>query len=275
MASALAASALPGLVFGRGHAIASVPEIPLVIDSAVESVTKTKQAIGVLKAIGAYDDVEKAADSKKLRAGKGKMRGRKHVQRRGPLVVYAEDHGVTRAFRNLPGVETAHVDRLNLLQLAPGGHLGRFVIWSADAFERVNAVWGSVVRESATKKGYTLPRPIMLQSDLTRLINCDEVQSELRHPKTGVTRAYRKKNPLVNLGVKLKLNPYASVLRRSELLTQERAAKARAAKVEGKRAELSKKQQTAAAERKQHRKVQSENYKRLIKDDLPVAVDEE
>jgi ribosomal protein L4 len=28
--------------------------------------------------------------------------------------------------RNVPGVETVHVSRLNLLQLAPGGHVGRF-----------------------------------------------------------------------------------------------------------------------------------------------------
>ena len=267
VASALAASALPGLVFGRGHAIAHVPEIPLVVDSAVESVTKTKQAIALLKTVGAYEDVEKAKDSKKLRAGKGKMRGRKHVQRRGPLVVYNDDHGVTRAFRNLPGVELAHVDRLNLLQLAPGGHLGRFVIWSASAFSRVNAVWGSVTRESLTKKGYTLPRPMMLQSDLTRLINSDEIQSELRDPVTTVVRGLRKKNPLRNFGVKVKLNPYAAVLRRSELLTQERAAKARADKVAGKRAALTKKQTAAAADAKQHRKAQAENYKRLTHDE--------
>jgi len=91
VASALAASALPSLVFARGHAISSVPEIPLVLDSAVESLQRTKQAIAALKAVGAYDDVVKAKASRKLRRGKGKMRDRRHVQRRGPLVVYAED----------------------------------------------------------------------------------------------------------------------------------------------------------------------------------------
>ncbi|CAN0521464.1 unnamed protein product, partial [Scytosiphon promiscuus] len=38
--------------------------------------------------------------------------------------------GINRAFRNLPGVETACVDRLNLLTLAPGGHMGRFCVWT-------------------------------------------------------------------------------------------------------------------------------------------------
>merc|ERR1712187_918196 len=45
-----------------------------------------------------------------------------------------EDNGITRAFRNLPGVELCHVSRLNLLQLAPGSHLGRFIVWSEGAF---------------------------------------------------------------------------------------------------------------------------------------------
>jgi len=29
--------------------------------------------------------------SRRLRAGKGKMRNRRHVQRRGPLIVYSKD----------------------------------------------------------------------------------------------------------------------------------------------------------------------------------------
>lgn len=53
------------------------------------------------------------------------MRNRRYTMRRGPLVVYNEDHGIQQAFRNLPGVETISVDRLNLLKLCPGGHLGR------------------------------------------------------------------------------------------------------------------------------------------------------
>lgn len=40
-----------------------------------------------------------------MRAGKGKMRGRRFRQRRGPLVIYDQDDGITKAFRNIPGVE--------------------------------------------------------------------------------------------------------------------------------------------------------------------------
>ena len=67
--------------------------------------------------------------SKRMRAGKGKMRNRRRIQKLGPLVVYDQDQGVSKAFRNIPGVDTICVDRLNLLKLAPGGHVGRFCIW--------------------------------------------------------------------------------------------------------------------------------------------------
>lgn len=170
-----------------------------------------------------------------MRAGKGKMRGRRHVNRRGPLIVVNEDAGASKAFRNLPGVEVASVNSLNLLQLAPGGHLGRFVIWTKAAFEKLNANWGSVARQSTQKKGYTLPRNVMFNSDVARLINSDEVQSKVRPAIKAVVRAPLKKNPLTNLGARVKLNPYTLALRRSEIIGQQRREKARAAAVDAKR----------------------------------------
>jgi large subunit ribosomal protein L4e len=254
VASALAASALPSLVLARGHKIAELPEVPLVIGNATESLQKTKQAIAALTAVGAYTDVEKVRASRKLRAGKGKMRNRRHVQRLGPLVVYNEDKGITKAFRNLPGVDLAQVERLNLLQLAPGGHVGRFIVWTQSAFDRLNDIYGAVDRESTQKTGYTLPQNIMSNSDLTRLINSDEIQSTLRPTNKKITRARHKKNPLKNLGVKVRLNPYALSLRRAELLHQKRVSEGRKTKV---------------ARVRQVSSVQAANYARINADDFP------
>jgi len=265
--SALAASALPALVMARGHDVNGVPEVPLVVEATVEGVQKTKQAIQVLRGLGAYADVEKARESRKLRAGKGKMRNRRHVLRRGPLVVYNEDNGVTKAFRNLPGVDLCHVDRLNLLQLAPGGHLGRFIIWTQSAFARLDDIFGSITRTSVQKSGYTLPRPPIMQTDLTRLINSDEVQSKVRPARKVVRVSRQKKNPLKNLGANVKLNPYALSLRRSELLAQERRAKARSAVVEahrkGQPAPKSKEEKERAVADKKHRKSKVANFARI------------
>ncbi|KAH8023857.1 hypothetical protein HPB51_018838 [Rhipicephalus microplus] len=101
--SAVAASGVPGLVLSKGHKIEQIPEVPLVVSDKVQDLTKTKEAVLFLKKVRAWTDVEKVYKSRRLRAGKGKMRNRRRIQRLGPLVIYEADHGLTRAFRNIPG----------------------------------------------------------------------------------------------------------------------------------------------------------------------------
>ena len=83
-----------------------------------------------------------------------------------------------------------------------------------------SACAGTAEEESTQKRGYKLPRNIMANADLTRLINSDEVQTVVRPPKVSRTVVPLKKNPLKNLGALLKLNPYAKAARRAELLAQ-------------------------------------------------------
>jgi len=216
--SALAASGSTALVIARGHRIDSIPEIPLVIqDQSIVDLEKTSQAVSLLKGLHAYEDVVKSKDSKKIRAGKGKSRNRRYVQRRGPLVIYDQASKLKFAFRNLPGVELCSVNRLNLLQLAPGGHLGRFILWTKGAFARLDALYGSYRRASAEKVGYRLPRPLITNSDLGRLINSQEVQSHLRAKRNYRKFPVHKKNPLKNLGHMIKLNPYHKSIVRKEV----------------------------------------------------------
>ncbi|XP_020225369.1 60S ribosomal protein L4 [Cajanus cajan] len=243
--SAISASAIPSIVFARGHHIESVPELPLVVSDSVEGVEKTKEAIKVLKQIGAYPDAEKAKLSHGIRPGKGKMRNRRYISRKGPLIIYGtEGAKVVKAFRNVPGVEVANVERLNLLKLAPGGHLGRFVIWTKSAFEKLDSIYGTFDKPSHKKKGYVLPRPKMLNADLARIINSDEVQSVVRPIKKDLKRATLKKNPLKNLNVMLKLNPYAKTAKRMSLLAEAQRVKAKKEKLDKKR-KLSKEEASA------------------------------
>ncbi|KAK9276238.1 hypothetical protein L1049_005769 [Liquidambar formosana] len=244
--SAIAASAVPSLVLARGHRIESVPELPLVVSDSVEAVEKTSAAIKVLKQIGAYPDAEKAKDSHSIRPGKGKMRNRRYISRKGPLIVYGtEGTKIVKAFRNIPGVEVANVERLNLLKLAPGGHLGRFIIWTKSAFEKLDSIYGSFEKPSEKKKGYVLPRPKMVNADLSRIINSDEVQSVVRPIKKEVKRAPLKKNPLKNLNTLLRLNPYAKTARRMALLAEEQRVKAKKEKLDKKRKEIPKEEAAA------------------------------
>ncbi|KZV53656.1 hypothetical protein F511_38993 [Dorcoceras hygrometricum] len=244
--SAIAASAVPSLVLARGHRIEEVPELPLVVSDTTEAVEKTSLALKVLKQVGALPDAEKAKDSHAIRPGKGKMRNRRYISRKGPLVVYGtEGAKLTKAFRNITGVEVAHVSCLNLLKLAPGGHLGRFIIWTKSAFEKLDEIYGTFDKLSEQKNGYVLPRAKMVNADLGRIINSDEVQSVVKPIKKDVKRAQLKKNPLKNLNVMLKLNPYAKAAKRMALLAEAQRLKAKHEKLDKKRKPITKEEASA------------------------------
>ncbi|CAI4210337.1 unnamed protein product [Parascedosporium putredinis] len=201
--SALAATAVaPPL--GPWPPDLKIAEVPLVVDSALvggAALAKTATAVAFLNAVGAGPEISKVKNSRKIRAGKGKLRGRRFRQRRGPLVIYdpeTDGRELYKGLRNIPGVETCSVTALNLLQLAPGGHLGRFVIWTSSAFKALDTIYGTTTEPSALKKDFLLPSNIVSQADLTRLINSSETQSALNAPKgSKVTRrtVVQKKNP--------------------------------------------------------------------------------
>jgi large subunit ribosomal protein L4e len=222
--SALAASALPALVMARGHHIEGVPEMPLVITPAMESVNKTRNATEVLQAIAALADVERVKQSRAIRAGKGKMRNRRFRQRRGPLVIYKENAGIVKSFRNISGVELAPVSALNLLQLAPGGHLGRFCIWTQGAFEQLEQIYGTFSQVASLKANYTLPMPLITNPDIGRIINSAEVQAVVRQAGDAhVAPRAPKTNPLRNLKAMQALNPY--VIKAREIHSAKKAEK--------------------------------------------------
>ena len=220
----------------RGHRVESVPEVPLVVSTeAVANLSKTKAAVALLKTLGAAAEIERVVDSKHLRAGKGKLRNRRYKQALGPLVIYNEAGPLTRAFRNIPGVDLCCVTRLNLLSLAPGGHVGRFVLWTQDAFERLESLYGSTTTAAAEKKGYHVPRSCVTNTDLARIINSIEVQSTLRPKKARAARTVTKRNALTSLPARQNLDP-STIARRRTMLRASADNKAKcAAKVAAKR----------------------------------------
>jgi len=210
VAAALAASAITPLVMARGHHVDNVPEFPLVVDNLAQA--NTKSLLAVLASFGADADLAKVRSSKQIRSGHGRYRNSKYVMRKGPLIIHDEDgDALKRSARNLPGVDTCNVHRLNVLQLAPGGHLGRFVIFTEGGFKALNKVFGTNRYASAEKNGYHLNRSVMTCADLARIINSDQVQSKLRDIRLN-PRAHdkTKKNPLRNAAIRNRINPFAA-----------------------------------------------------------------
>merc|ERR1711993_186147 len=231
MCSAIAATGVPALVMANGHRIEEIPEVPLVVSDKVQSYTKTKEAYILLKRTKAYNDIDQVNKTKRMRAGKGKMRNRRRIMKRGPLIIYDQDQGLTRAFRNLPGVDTISVDNLNILKLAPGGHVGRFCIWTESAFKKLDSLYGTWRKASSEKKSWNLPQPKMAVTDLSKLLKAEEIRKVLRAPNKKVHRSVLKMNPLKNVKAMLQLNPYEAVAKRSATLLQaSRVAKKTGAK---------------------------------------------
>merc|ERR1712113_1127055 len=140
---------------------------------------------------------------------------------------YVQDQGLTKAFRNIPGVDTIQVDALNLLKLAPGGHVGRFCIWTEAAFKKLDSIYGTWLKASEAKKDWNLPMPKMANTDLSKLLKSEEIRKVLRAPNRKIVKAQKTKaNPLKNIRAMLKLNPYAAVTKKnSELLAAQDVAK--------------------------------------------------
>jgi large subunit ribosomal protein L4e len=140
--SGIAATADMELVEKRGHKIQNLEQLPIIVSDELEFLEKTKDVKEFLEALELWGDVERA-DRRKIRAGMGKMRGRKYKKGKGPLIVVGEDNGIGYAARNLPGVEVTDVYSLNAELLAPGAHPGRLVIWTQSAIEQLDDVWMS------------------------------------------------------------------------------------------------------------------------------------
>jgi len=205
VSSAIAASALPALVMARGHRIQRVEELPLVVESDFEKITKTKACKLALQKLKIGAELNRCKGRYK-RAGKGKARNRRFKHRIGPLIVYNSNNGIVQAARNIRGVDLCHVNKLNLLKLCPGGHVGRMIIWTEGAFRRLNEIFGTKTKPSSIKGGYMVPRPLMANSDLNRIINSQEVQVVLKSKK-ALERIPRKRNPLKRPRLYAQLNP--------------------------------------------------------------------
>ena len=234
IATSVAASAILPLVQARGHRVNEVPELPLVVDNSVETIERTKEAVKFLQDIGAFADVKKVASTVKCRAGHGKYRNRRYRTRRGPLVVYSGANvPLIRALRNIPGVETVHVSRLNLLQLAPGGHVGRFCIWTEGAFRQLNNIFGT---HKSPSSNWNMPHHEVTNPDLSRVINSNEIQSAIRDAKSSrPEHEIQKKNPLKNKKAMDTLNPQAKFTREAARKANEEGRKRRADNIANKR----------------------------------------
>lgn len=129
--SAIAATASKNLV-----RIKTLKEYPLIIESKLESISKTKDIIKLFLKWGLEKELERI-EKRKVRAGKGKTRGRKYKNKKSVLVVVSKKCPLVKAVNNIQGMDICEVKSLNAEILAPGANPGRAAIYTKDAIEKM------------------------------------------------------------------------------------------------------------------------------------------
>ncbi|HLG24236.1 MAG TPA: 50S ribosomal protein L4 [Candidatus Nanoarchaeia archaeon] len=128
--SAISATVSKETVTARGH---NVPkDFPFAIDNSFEALNKTKSVFEALTKLGLEEELERTSE-KKIRAGRGKSRGRKYKKKKGLLIVVANKEKLSKALAGIPGLDIVDVKSLNVELLAPGGNPGRLTLWTNDA----------------------------------------------------------------------------------------------------------------------------------------------
>jgi len=136
--SAIAATGTRELVVRRGHRLNANTEYPIVLSDEIEGLNRAADLRVTLEKLGLGDELGRIDHGRKTRSGKAALRGRVKRTPTGPLMIVAEDRGIGRAAGGLGGVEWRRAQDLSVMDLAPGGHVGRLAIWSKSSLEHLS-----------------------------------------------------------------------------------------------------------------------------------------
>jgi large subunit ribosomal protein L4e len=132
--SAIAATINKDLVSQRGHFIPT--EYPFILDNSFETVQKTKEIQKLLLSLGFKEELERSL-IKKIRAGLGKLRGRKYKRKKGILIVVSDECPLLKSAKNIAGIDIVKAKSLNVNLLAPGAMPGRVTLWTEKAIDDI------------------------------------------------------------------------------------------------------------------------------------------
>ena len=134
--SAISASTIKEVVGARGHFVENLKELPIILEDSFEQIKKAKEVENLIKTLGLTKEVERTK-KKKVRAGRGKTRGRKYKRKVGALFVVSKKCGLLDSAKNIAGIDVCMAKNLNAELLAPGGQAGRLVLWSESALKQL------------------------------------------------------------------------------------------------------------------------------------------
>ena len=132
--SALSATLQKTIVTARGHKIPQ--SYPFVISSEVEKLNKTSEVQKALESLGFTEELERTSE-KKIRAGRGKSRGRPYEKKKGLLLVVGGNCELLKSAKNIEGVDVVEAKKINAELLAPGANPGRATLFTQNAITQI------------------------------------------------------------------------------------------------------------------------------------------
>lgn len=132
--SALSSLSMREMIKKR-HSV-EIDEFPIVVEDNIEEITKSKELLKVLSALGLSKDL---GLSRKPALKRGRRAQRRHF-RKSVLLVVKNTAKVERAGRNIPGVDVCGIERLEVGKLAPGAK-PRLSVWSKGAANGVEGIF--------------------------------------------------------------------------------------------------------------------------------------
>ena len=162
LCSAIAATARKDLVERRGHKVSNISTFPIIVSDGIEDLSKTKDLLDLLHALGLNDELKRLDFSRKPRSGTARRRGRKARSAVSAIIVIssAERHSskndgkvdvkgttpnknsrnknITKLSGSIRGVDIKEVKDLNVLDFAPGSKPIRLTIFSESAIKELD-----------------------------------------------------------------------------------------------------------------------------------------
>ncbi|MCL4403236.1 MAG: 50S ribosomal protein L4 [Candidatus Marsarchaeota archaeon] len=108
-------------------------KLPIVVSNEIESISKAKDFMAALKAIGLDKYIDESHESKRRASNNKRVSARSRYKRSVLLVLGPGEKKAEKAARNLPGVDVCTSEEIRASLLAPGGNPGRITIWSENA----------------------------------------------------------------------------------------------------------------------------------------------
>ena len=162
LCSAIAATARKDLIERRGHKVSSISSFPIIVSDRIEDLSKTKDLLNLLRALGLNDEMKRLEFSRKPQSGTARLRGRQARSALSAIIVIgsadndsskndgmmdanntitnknSRNKNITKLSGSIRGVDIKQVKDLSVLDFAPGSKPIRLTIFSESAIKELD-----------------------------------------------------------------------------------------------------------------------------------------